>query len=345
MVYNPFVWCADINSITVDEANPVYDSRENSNAIIETATNTLLVGCGNTVIPNTIESINSNSFGFNRVLTKIDIPNSVVTIGDYAFGNCINLANLHIGNSVNHLAANMFENCSNLVDISIDDGNQKYDSRENCNAIIETASNTLIKGCNNTFIPNGVTIIGNRAFYECEGIKTVDLLNSVRVIEKEAFYSCKNLISIVLSETIDSINYEAFYYCESLNKIICKAMVPPQIGRRTFFKYLSNVYETTTIFVPNTSLSVYKSHEEWGNLSVYKSHEEWGKFTHIVPFIGAGPGDINGDGSIAINDATNLIDMLLSGDELPAYADVNGDGVVTIKDVTDLIDMLLNDGN
>lgn len=331
--YYPFAWCSSLNYITVDEANPVYDSRENCNAIIETATNTLLVGCGNTVIPNTIESINSNSFEYNRVLTKIDIPNSVVSIGDYAFSYCVNLANLHIGNSVNRITATMFEECVNLVDISIDDGNPKYDSRDNCNAIIETASNTLIKGCNNTFIPNGVTRIGNRAFYECEGIKTVDLPNSVRVIEKEAFYGCENLVSIVLSETIDSIKNKAFSYCKSLNKIICKAMLPPQIERSSFYKYLSNVYETTTIFVPSTSLSV------------YKSHEEWGKFTHIVPFLGAGPGDINGDGSIAINDATNLIDMLLSGDELPAYADVNGDGVVTIKDVTDLIDMLLNDGN
>ena len=78
------------------------------------------------------------------------------------------------------------------------------------------------------------------------------------------------------------------------------------------------------------------------SLEAYRAHVEWGKFTHIVPFLGAGPGDINGDGNIAINDVTNLIDQLLSGDELPAYADVNGDGNVGIKDVTILIDMLLN---
>ena len=54
------------------------------------------------------------------------------------------------------------------------------------------------------------------------------------------------------------------------------------------------------------------------------------------------PGDVNGDGYITISDVTNLIDILLSGGELPAYADVNGDGDVSIKDVTDLIDMLLS---
>ena len=84
-----------------------------------------------------------------------------------------------------------------------------------------------------------------------------------------------------------------------------------------------------TLYVPDESVEA------------YRSHEGWGKFLNISAFVGAGPGDINGDGSIAISDVTNLIDQLLGGDELPAYADVNGDGVVTIKDVTDLIDMLL----
>ena len=89
-------------------------------------------------------------------------------------------------------------------------------------------------------------------------------------------------------------------------------------------------YKLVTLFVPNESLEA------------YQTAIIWRLFYRIVPFIGAGPGDINGDGNIAINDVTNLIDQLLSSDELPAYADVNGDGVVTIKDVTVLIDMLLS---
>ena len=90
------------------------------------------------------------------------------------------------------------------------------------------------------------------------------------------------------------------------------------------------LYEQATLFVPAESLEA------------YQSHEEWGKFARIVPFLGAGPGDINGDGNIAISDVTNLIDLLLSGNELPAWADVDGDGNVSIKDVTTLIDMLLS---
>ncbi len=77
------------------------------------------------------------------------------------------------------------------------------------------------------------------------------------------------------------------------------------------------------------------------SLEAYRAHEEWGKFSHIVPFIGAGPGDVNGDGKIAISDVTNLINLLLSSDELPAYADVNGDGRVSIQDITALINKIL----
>lgn len=79
-----------------------------------------------------------------------------------------------------------------------------------------------------------------------------------------------------------------------------------------------------------------------GSQDAYAAHTYWSKFARIVPFLGAGPGDINGDGNIAVNDVTNLIDQLLSGEELPPYVDVNGDGNVNIKDVTILIDMILS---
>ena len=111
-----------------------------------------------------------------------------------------------------------------------------------------------------------------------------------------------------------------------INSITCLSAIP-------FDGYLgedSDPFFETPLFVPLEGLEA------------YKAHEEWGKFTCIVPFVGAGPGDINGDGNIAINDATNLIDMLLGGDELPAWGDVNGDGAINVKDITDLIDMLLS---
>ena len=128
--------------------------------------------------------------------------------------------------------------------------------------------------------------------------------------------------------TVTSVNR---YNLDVANSITCLSATPIDASLGGYGE--DDPFFDATLFVPQEGLEA------------YKTHEQWGKFLHIVPFIGAGPGDINGDGSIAIGDATNLIDMLLSGDELPAWADVNGDGEVTIKDITVLIDMLLNGNN
>lgn len=100
------------------------------------------------------------------------------------------------------------------------------------------------------------------------------------------------------------------------------------MGSSVFYLY-SNNYVGRTLYVP------------FGSLSAYQADENWSQFFETIVEMERVTGDINGDGNIAINDVTNLIDMLLGGDELPAWADVNGDGNVTIADVTALIDMLL----
>ena len=124
-----------------------------------------------------------------------------------------------------------------------------------------------------------------------------------------------------------TVSYVNRYNCNNVNSITCLSATP--IDASLIYDESDSFFEAT-LYVPQEGLEA------------YKAHDQWGQFLRIVPFIGAGPGDINGDGNIAINDVTNLIDMLLGGDELPAWADVNGDGNVTIADVTVLIDMLLN---
>ena len=156
-------------------------------------------------------------------------------------------------------------------------------------------------------------------------------------------YSC-GIVSVELPNTIVQIWPSAFAGCTHLKRMTIHALTPPDANN--LFKYDSSdedynyynqigydgnqLYEQVSLFVPNDALED------------YKAHAEWGKFTRIVPFIGAGPGDLNGDGKLSINDVTGLIDLLLNGEELPAYCDVNGDGNITINDVTALIDIVLN---
>lgn len=84
---------AQINSITVEEGNPKFDSRDGSNALIETATNSLILGCESTVIPESITSIGRSAFMYCSFST-IDIPQSVNSIGEFAFTGCSNLTSI-----------------------------------------------------------------------------------------------------------------------------------------------------------------------------------------------------------------------------------------------------------
>ena len=174
-----FSSCSALTSIVVDTGNPTYDSPDNCNAIIETASNTLLYGCMNTTIPNSVTSIGSSAFSGCTGLTSITIPNSVASIGSSAFYGCTGLTSITIPNSVTSIDEYAFSHCSGLTSIIVEAGNPNFDSRNNCNAIIETSSNTLLYGCMNTTIPNSVASIGSSAFYGCSGLTFITIPNSV----------------------------------------------------------------------------------------------------------------------------------------------------------------------
>lgn len=136
---------------------------------------------------------------------------------------------------------------------------------------------------------------------------------------------CTELNSVTIPSTVTHIGEDAFFGCYNLKQIKLASITPPTTNN----SFDGSLYNQTTLFVPQEALEA------------YRAHEEWGQFLRTVPFIGAGPGDINGDGSIAINDVSVFIDNLLGSDELPACFDVNGDGDVSIADVSALIDLLL----
>jgi hypothetical protein len=96
-----FSGCDVLEQIIVELGNPVYDSRDNCNAIIKTQSNELIQGCKSTVIPNTVTAIGNDAFKSVSELTSINIPNSVISIGDNAFALCSDLTgDLTIPNSV-----------------------------------------------------------------------------------------------------------------------------------------------------------------------------------------------------------------------------------------------------
>lgn len=209
--------CGGLTSISVSEGNPVYDSRDNCNAIIETSSNSILLGCRSTVIPNTVTTISQLAFFMCDSLSSITIPNSITYIGDAAFAGC-----------------------SDLTSISVSSGNPWYDSRNNCNAIIQTASNNLIVGCQSTTIPRSVNSIGNYAFMNCHGLTSIIIPDSVSTIMPWAFWGCNNIDTITL---------------------LCSN--PPFLGGNAF----ENVPSDIPVIIPCGSMPAYLyGNNQWSNI-------------------------------------------------------------------------------
>ena len=213
-----FPYCRSLVSITVDSGNLIYDSRNNCNAIIETASNKLIVGCENTIIPSTVTAIDEGAFEGRTGLESVDIPNSVIRIGRSAFWGC-GLKSVTIPKSVRVIGEKAFQACTDMTSMVVEAGNPIYDSRDNCNAIIMTSSNTLVQGCRSTVIPTSVTAIGDRAFDTCFGLTGIDIPNSVITIGSSAFFHCSYLKSVTIPESVTSIGSRAFAWCYAMNSI------------------------------------------------------------------------------------------------------------------------------
>ena len=331
--YDAFRGCPSLTSVEVDESNPVYDSRDHCNAIIKTASNELYKGCRTTVIPNTVTRIGNAAFAGDVWMTGIVIPQSVTAMGNQAFAGCTHMTRLVIPASVTSIGENAFYVCSRLESIKVEAGNTVYDSRNDCNAIIETVSNKLIIGCKNTHIPNTVKIIDTNAFSSRYGLTSVIVPNSVTDIYDFAFADCPDLTSIELPKSLVSFGRYTLDGSTNITRIICRATFPPFAEYLWYYNKTNaegvSCYKQAKLFVPKESVTS------------YKNYPEWRKFQNVIALTNAGPGDVTGDGKINITDVTSLISLMLTGDDMPAYADVNNDGVVSIQDITALVNKIL----
>lgn len=166
-----------------------------------------------------VVSIGNRAFWYSNKLTSVSIPNGIISIEDDAFAGCKGLSSITIPSSVNSIGTTIFYGCDNLISIRVDNDNPYFDSRDDCNAIIEKSTNTLVVGCKTTIIPNSITSIGREAFNGCKELTSIDILNSVISIESYAFAYCKGLTSFNLSSSVTKIGSGIFFNCEGLASI------------------------------------------------------------------------------------------------------------------------------
>ncbi|MBR0273974.1 MAG: leucine-rich repeat protein [Bacteroidaceae bacterium] len=296
-------------------------------------------------IPEGVTSIGGYAFKDCSSLTSITIPEGVTSIGRSAFSGCSNLTSINIPTSVTSIYDYAFSNLSNLASIVIKEGNVKYDSRENCNAIIETSTNTLIAGCKSTIIPESVTKIGDYAFRGCSGLTSIVLPEGVTTIGNFAFYDCGNLESIAIPNSVTRIFGWLLDDCGSLRNIYCYAeQIPYAIGES--FKNLG--LESVILHVPAASLDAYKTISPWNyfrnivaiGYEIYATNINLDQTEYALTAEGE---TVQLNAIIAPDDATFKDVTWTSSDE--SVATVDGNGLVTaVGDGVAIITATTTDG-
>ena len=323
-----FLGCTGLTSITIPSSVTSIGDNTFRNC----------TGLTSVTIPSSVESIGSYAFNGCSGLTSVTIEEGVSSIGERAFLWCSGLTSITIPSSVTNIGYIAFHGCTGLTSITVASGNTFYDSRNNCNAIIETATNTLIKGCENTVIPADVKSIGDYSFYECSGLTNVTIPSSVTSIGSYAFYRCTGLTSVTFPSSLRRIDSYAFCGCSGLTNVTFGEGVTT-IGNYAF----AVCYGLTSVTFPSTVTSIGEGvlngcenvqdiycyavscpsvydntffsysptlHVPEASLQQYKDHSVWGLFLEIVPI----------DGSSAINE----IGIEGVASEIEAIYDGNG---------------------
>ena len=319
-------------TISIDAANTVYDSRGGCNAIIEKSTNTLIAASKATTIPSSVKTIGQCAF-YGYKGESIEIPNNIETIGKAAFYGSA-LKSVSIGSGVRSIGDDAFGRCYNLEKITVSSGNSIFDSRNNCNAVIEKSTNKLVVGCKNTVIPENIKEIGDYAFFNSyKGVTSLTLPESVVSIGNYAFGELQELKTITLGSKIRSIGNSAFIWCKALEAICLKSEYPCELGSTTFY---TQDYDNITLYVPN------------GAMASYMFADGWNKFKNIVegePTPATTKGDVNGDGQVNGTDLVALTNIILGKSSKTDAADVNGDGYVNGTDYVALANIVLGRSN
>ena len=256
-------------------------------------------------IPQSVKTISEYAFQSCDSLVEVIIPDNVTSIEKSAFAWCDNLTSVTIGDGVTTIGGGTFSDCGSLTSITVDSNNQYYSSDE-YGVLFNKNKTELIKypkgnTRTNYTIPDSVTIVDDKAFYDCDNLTNVTISDNVTTIgdsvfslsynltsitigdgvteiSSSAFKSCPNLTNVTIGDNVTTIAYNAFYNCQGLTSIIIPDCVT-EIGNYAFNACTS----LTDVYYPGTE-------EQWNQITIGKSnypltnstiHYNYGKFTGI----------------------------------------------------------------
>ena len=217
-------------------------------------------------IPSGLTSIGEMAFFNCSALTSVTIPNGVISIGNFAFGSCTGLKSITIPSSVTSIENNIFQDCTGLTNITVDSSNPSFCSESG--VLFNKDKTTLIycprRKTGSYTIPDGVTAIGDYAFYYCSGLTSVTIPSSVTSIGESAFQHCTGLTSITIPNSVTSIVNLAFWDCDSLTIVYIPSgvnFVPDESGltgdfiSQTATKITYTVDSSNNVKITDISLS------------------------------------------------------------------------------------------
>ena len=237
-------------------------------------------------LPNTIKVIKTEAFLSCNELAEINLPEGLTRLDTYSFAGYSKLTSLVIPSTLTSIGYAVFSALPNLRHIEVAKGNPVFDSRGDCNAIIKTETDELVKGGVNTVIPDDVKIIGENAFQGCP-ITSIDIPLSVREIKQQAFVGTA-LKSVFIPDYVNEVGPFAFCNCKDLESLNISG--GPHLGFGAFMG--ASALKKVTVQAPLAKMEnsqcfddeVYKNatlYTIYDDMSGYDTYEEWKNFKNI----------------------------------------------------------------